>query len=49
MDNNDYLIFDTTNNTLYFDADGSGTKASAQAICIVGTNTTITYSDIEII
>ena len=43
---NDYLIFITQNNTLYYDADGSGNKFSAVEIVVVGTM--IEFGDIAI-
>lgn len=43
---NDYLIFNTQNNTLYYDADGSGSKSDAVAIVVVGTM--IEFGDIAI-
>ncbi len=46
LDNNDYLIFNSDNNTLYYDADGSGTKASAVEIVVVGTM--IDFNDIVV-
>ncbi len=45
-DSNDYLIFNSENNTLYYDADGSGTKSDAVAIVVVGTM--ITFDDIKV-
>lgn len=46
QDANDYLIFNTQNNTLYYDADGSGNKFSAVEIVVVGTM--IEFGDIAI-
>ena len=46
QDANDYLIFNTHNNTLYYDADGSGSKSDAVAIVVVGTM--IEFGDIAI-
>jgi Ca2+-binding RTX toxin-like protein len=46
LDSNDYLIFNSENNTLYYDADGSGTKSDAVAIVVVGTK--IEFNDIEV-
>lgn len=46
VDSNDYLIFNSENNTLYYDADGSGTKSDAVAIVVVGTK--IEFNDIEV-
>jgi len=46
QDANDYLIFNTENNTLYYDADGSGSKSDAVAIVVVGTM--IEFGDIAI-
>lgn len=43
---NDYLIFNTQNNTLYYDADGSGSKSDAVAIVVVGTM--IDFDDIVV-
>ena len=43
---NDYLIFNSENNTLYYDADGSGSKSDAVAIVVVGTM--IEFGDIAI-
>ena len=43
---NDYLIFNSENNTLYYDADGSGNKFSAVEIVVVGTM--IEFGDIAI-
>ena len=45
-DSNDYLIFNTDDMTLYYDADGSGTKSDAVAIVVVGTM--ITFDDIKV-
>ena len=45
-ESNDYLIFNSENNTLYYDADGSGTKSDAVAIVVVGTK--IEFNDIEV-
>ena len=45
-DSNDYLIFNSENNTLYYDADGSGSKSDAVAIVVVGTM--IEFGDIAI-
>ncbi len=45
-DSNDYLIFNSENNTLYYDADGSGSKAAAIEIVVVGTM--IEFGDIAI-
>ena len=45
-DSNDYLIFNSENNTLYYDADGSGNKFSAVEIVVVGTM--IEFGDIEV-
>ena len=46
QDANDYLIFNTQNYTLYYDADGSGSKSDAVAIVVVGTM--IEFGDIAI-
>ncbi len=46
QDANDYLIFNSENNTLYYDADGSGSKISAVDIVVVGTM--IDFGDIAI-
>lgn len=46
QDANDYLIFNTQNYTLYYDADGSGNKFSAVEIVVVGTM--IEFGDIAI-
>lgn len=46
QDANHYLIFNSENNTLYYDADGSGTKSDAVAIVVVGTM--ITFDDIKV-
>lgn len=43
-DSNDYLIFNSENNTLYYDADGSGSKAAAIEIVVVGS--VIEFGDI---
>lgn len=43
---NDYLIFNTQNNTLYYDADGSGSKSDAVEIVVVGTM--IDFADIVV-
>ena len=43
---NDYLIFNTQNYTLYYDADGGGSKSDAVAIVVVGTM--ITFDDIKV-
>lgn len=45
-DSNDYLIFNSENNTLYYDADGSGSKSDAVAIVVVGTM--IEFGDIVV-
>ena len=45
-DSNDYLIFNSENNTLYYDADGSGSKSDAVAIVVVGTM--IDFGDIVV-
>lgn len=45
-ESNDYLIFNSENNTLYYDADGSGNKFSAVEIVVVGTK--IDFGDIAI-
>ena len=45
-DSNNYLIFNSENNTLYYDADGSGSKSDAVAIVVVGTM--IEFGDIAI-
>ena len=45
-DSNHYLIFNSENNTLYYDADGSGSKSDAVAIVVVGTM--ITFDDIKV-
>ena len=45
-DSNDYLIFNSENNTLYYDADGSGNKFSAVEIVVVGTM--IDFGDIVV-
>lgn len=46
IESNDYLIFNSDNNTLYYDADGSGTKSSAVEIVVVGTM--IDFDDIVV-
>ena len=46
QDSNDYLIFNTDDMTLYYDADGSGTKSDAVEIVVVGTM--IKFDDIEV-
>lgn len=46
QDANHYLIFNTQNNTLYYDADGSGSKAAAIEIVVVGAN--MEFRDIAI-
>ena len=46
QDANDYLIFNTQNYTLYYDADGSGNKFSAVEIVVVGTM--IEFGDIVV-
>lgn len=43
---NDYLIFNSENYTLYYDADGSGSKSDAVAIVVVGTM--IEFGDIVV-
>lgn len=45
-ESNDYLIFNSENNTLYYDADGSGNKFSAVEIVVVGTM--IDFGDIVV-
>lgn len=45
-DSNHYLIFNSENNTLYYDADGSGSKSDAVAIVVVGTM--IDFGDIVV-
>ncbi len=40
------MIFNSENNTLYYDADGSGSKSDAVAIVVVGTM--IEFGDIAI-
>jgi Ca2+-binding RTX toxin-like protein len=47
QDGDDRLIFDTTSQTLYYDADGNGAGAS-QAIVVIGGNP-VSHTDIEII
>lgn len=46
QDANHYLIFNSENNTLYYDADGSGSKSDAVAIVVVGTM--IDFDDIVV-
>jgi hypothetical protein len=36
MDSNDYLIFNSKNSTLYYDADGSGKGASVAIAILTG-------------
>ena len=47
QDSNDYLVFNTSNGTLYYDADGSGTKSAPLAIAIIGSS--LQASDITLI
>ena len=46
QDANHYLIFNSENNTLYYDADGSGSKAAAIEIVVVGS--VIEFTDIVV-
>ena len=36
LDNNDYLIYDTTDGSLYYDADGSGAGAQVEFVSLAG-------------
>ena len=50
MDASDRLVYNTSTGILYYDADGSGVRASV-AIALLGnlTHPNLTYTDIQII
>lgn len=48
LDSNDYLIYDTTNGSLYYDADGSGSAVKIEFVTLIG-NPLLTASDIVIV
>lgn len=48
-DADDYLIYNTTDGSLYFDADGSGTGGTAQLITTLGNLALLTNFDFTII
>lgn len=41
-DDNDYLLFDTSNNTLFYDADANGEGAAVAIVTLMGVNTLTT-------
>ena len=45
LDNNDYLIFNSTNKRLYYDADGSGSSSTAIAFAQLDGISTLTLND----
>ncbi len=47
-DSNDYLIYNTTNGALYYDADGSGTASAAIKFATLTTHPTLTAADFVI-
>jgi Ca2+-binding RTX toxin-like protein len=47
-DTDDYLIFNTTNGALYYDADGNGKAAAVQFATLLGISS-ITYEDFMIV
>lgn len=48
LDSNDYLIYNSGNGTLYYDADGSGAGKQV-AVAIIGANLTIDSTDFSVI
>ena len=48
MDSDDYLVFNSTNRTLSYDADGSGSGAAVAFAVLTGVNT-LRYDDILVI
>lgn len=45
VDNNDYLIFNSKNSTLYYDADGSGSSSTAVAVAVLTGVKTLAITD----
>lgn len=48
LDSNDYLIYDTTNGSLYYDADGNGAGTQVEFVQLMG-NPTLTAADFWVV